>query len=687
MSRLQVQFPRAAGEAASSAVVTTAGAGVIWVGSGFVSDPQLTQAASMAAPGLLAGGVVAALVRYQSSARSEVGRVLARSLAPQIGRPPEATVRLRRWESMFGVGAPRRITIAYDPTAPSDQADWMTKILESTKRRLHRSYRLSHHDERRCRLVLRAVDPKDEPAQAPDPFIAERAEGIVKQMLGSSATYKATWDDDRLVRLEVKHSAGLRVSPHPIVRTRIEHSIEKMLPARWRARWDLINDEVVFEVRPPLPDSVRRDVADISSQEQLRLPYSVDEDGHVLCWSLASSAGTPHFLVNGATGAGKTVLIRGLVLEAARRGFRVRMCDPKRVEFVGLKAWPNVEIVATSVPDIVAVIHDTNVEMERRYRLMETGEADSSDFDKLILVLDEFRYFYGIVNTWWQSVKGSGGTKECPILDEFNAIAILGRTAGVHLIVGTQRPDAAFLGGDTRDQFGARASLGRLSPEGARMMWGAHHIGVAVPRGKPGRGTAIGEAGEPGEAQSYWTPDPTKADGEDLEVLHRMRPAETRWPRRVVVPPPLVDENGETIPLKGSYELWRDAVVDLLSEHPDLEHAAASADRQTGALAAISLQESADQEFSEQQLPDELDLDEIYHPSEPRSVSQVEPGALVLVDEPTDTWGVVETVEEDVLEEGSAAICWRSDDGEDYGVLSLDTDAVISARQPREEKD
>ncbi len=38
-------------------------------------------------------------------------------------------------------------------------------------------------------------------------------------------------------------------------------------------------------------------------------------------------------------------------------------------------------------------------------------------------------------------------------------------------------------------------SLGRLSPQGAMMMFEAPYIGVSVPRGVPGRGTAVDDDG------------------------------------------------------------------------------------------------------------------------------------------------------------------------------------------------
>ena len=672
---MSLHFPamrstRAAAEAAGQFVLGAAGGAAVWVGSGYLQDPGLHDAATYAASGLVAAGAVGAMSSYRKTVRAEVLAILHRALAPQVGPLATSSVKVRRWETLE---VPRKIVIRYDATAPSDDAGWLTKILESTHRRMKRRYRCVSHDESKCRLVLHAIPAAEEPEQAPDPFIADRAEQIIKQLLGTNATYKATWDEDRLVRLAVAHKAGLRVSPHAIVRTRIEGSLEKMLPGRWRAKWDLVEDKVTFEVRPNLPPSVLRTPTPVAEEELRDIPYGVDEDMQVLCWSLRSSAGTPHFLVNGATGAGKTVLVRGVVLEMARRGWQVRICDPKRVEFIGLKSWPNVEIVATAVPDIVAVIHDTNVEMERRYRAMENGEAEK--FEPIVLVLDEFRYFYGQVNTWWQSVKPSRAPKECPILDEFNAIAVLGRTADVHLVVGTQRPDAQFLGGDTRDQFGARCSLGRLSPEGARMMWGAHHIGVAVPRGCPGRGTAVGDDGGAVEMQAYWTPDPTKADGADLELLEKMRPEQTRWPRRVVVPPEMVDLDGNEVELQGSYALWQEAELALLSDHPELQRAALDTDRRTGASVSVSSSPVVEEDLS-----DAEDFDRDYAAPEPLRVMDLQPGQMVLVDEPTDTWGVVETVEKDEIESDHAAVCWRSDDGSDFGVLSLDADGVISTR-------
>ncbi|MFX8895333.1 hypothetical protein ABTM96_19570, partial [Acinetobacter baumannii] len=88
----------------------------------------------------------------------------------------------------------------------------------------------------------------------------------------------------------------------------------------------------------------------------------------------------------------------------------------------------------------------------------------------------------------------------------------LARSAKIHILLGIQRPDVEFLGGEMRDNFGARLSLGRLSPQGAMMMWDSPAIGVALPRNKRGRGVTLSAESLPVEVQTFYTPDPAKLD-------------------------------------------------------------------------------------------------------------------------------------------------------------------------------
>lgn len=633
--------------------------------------------------GLVAGGAAAAVAVWRQEQRKQLLEDAATGLLHLIGRERVEVV-AKRWHGPGFVGTPAKVRITYNPGV-TVTSEWQTKVREQLNQRFDNVYRLDKHDRRRHRLVF-SVDTAAAD-KAPVPELATRANDMVEHLLDKGAKTSFTWDGDSLVAVDVAHKVGVRVAGSGSIRSNIERKWQEMLPGRWRAKWDLERDTVRFEIRPRIPAVLERDFGPVPAADTDRVEYAVDEDGTTLYWNLSSAAAQPHFLVVGGTGAGKTNTMRGVITGLTRRGGkgpgerpppRVLLCDPKRIEFAGFRGWPNIEIVATSVPDIVATIRYVFLEMERRYALIETGECIAEDFPRLVLVVDEFRYFYGVCNTWYAGVKPSGGTKECPIFSDFFAIASLGRSAGVHLMLGTQRPDAYWLGGDVRDQFAARYSLGRLSPEGARMMWGAHHIGVSVPRGVAGRGTSVLPDGTPVECQSFWTPDPRSSKPADQEILDQLRPERRHWEEHVIVPPPESDENGNPRDQKGMYAEYANAEYALAADHPDLVAA------QSSAKSLLTVPTPAPVEETDESLPAHSDgYDE---PSVVRAgdVDDHE-GWLLLVDEASGTWGVVESVEDDALTEDHLTISWRSDDdGDEDGLLTVDKSGHLTLRAPKE---
>ena len=65
------------------------------------------------------------------------------------------------------------------------------------------------------------------------------------------------------------------------------------------------------------------------------------------------------------------------------------------------------------------------------------------------------------------------------------SIARLGRAAGVHLVIATQRPDAKLIPGEVRDNLSVRVGCGRLKPSASLMMFDSN-IGSRIhanPRG------------------------------------------------------------------------------------------------------------------------------------------------------------------------------------------------------------
>ncbi len=386
-----------------------------------------------------------------------------------------------------------------------------------------------------------------------------------------------------------------------------------------------------------------------------------------------------------------TVTITGVVMEAAARGWPVWMCDPKTVEFIGLRRWPNVQIVATSVADMVVVILRAQQEMERRYAMVEAEQADDDEFEPLILVLDEYRDFMAMVTAWWQSIKQRGMPTKCPVFEAVGSLARKGRTARIHVVMGTQRPDAEFLGGEMRDNFASRMSLGRLSPQGAMMMFEAPYIGVSVPRGVPGRGTAVDDDDVPVEVQGFWTPDPRREEKkgvvEDLAILDRLRPAATRHPKlQVQLAEELLHPIDEDDKSANTGEWQAVLCADLVPALSFDDHNPTSTVSMTKAADATRVPASAPAPEISEDAPgegeaSEWSVDEEYGPEQDVAARRVQPGDRVLVEPALYLWAVCEFAEHDFDDEDLMVIDWRGD-GDENGSMTMPDTEIVTVRRP-----
>lgn len=458
--------------------------------------------------------------------------------------PDRNSLRATKWSRHWN-GVPARVEVAFAPGALTNDPKWHADLEAKATAHLCATYTIKDIDTRRCVAVLEA-DPNDL-ANRPTPETA-RVKAIAPKLFGAGTTATCSLDDDGEL-------AAFTVSlPNPEKFTRqhprlgLENSITALLPGRWRGTWDLQNDTVTFDRRHELSaDPIPRKARPLDQLRKDRIWLAVDEDLNDVYWDLSGSG--PHLLVVGKTGTGKTVAINGAVMEIARLGFQIFICDPKSIEFLGLRTWPNVSIVAMTVIEMIATIKHVHDEMERRYAAIRDDGADESDFEPLFLILDEFRNFYRQATAWYNSVKVRGMPAKCEVFEWIGALAEKARSAKIHLVIGTQRPDAAFLEDGMRDNIDTRISVGRLSPQGAMMMWDSAYLGTAVPRGIRGRGTAVTSDERISEIQVLWTPDPRRARSpEDLAILKALRPASASHPCLEVDLGPESDLDGKPIP-------------------------------------------------------------------------------------------------------------------------------------------
>ena len=676
--------------------------------------------------GFLGGGAVAVSGR-RTKVRNDLHDRLVEALAPWLGvrQLDRRIVRVRSWTTGWP-GLPRRVTVRYAPGVADNDPQWKSAVVAAVSTRLLAKYDVVRHDQLHCRLELRLMERPEAEASAP-PYVQVRAERAITELIGPTATVtKVEMNGDQLSSITVSHQAGAKLAAGGY-RARIERVISTMLPGRWRAIWNLESDTVRFEVRPSLPSSVwmptdkPTDTEDLlQNYRDVKLPYAVDEDGRELVWYPARS---PMFMLIGGTGTGKTSSGHALLGKITQYGWPVWVGDPKRVEFLEFRDWPNVQIVAGSTAQQVALVHAAWELMEYRYWLIESGKATINDFEPLVVFLDEYAEFRSNLIEWYAQIKVKGDPTRPPTLAEVASLARKARTARIHLVLSTQRPDAEFLGGEMRDNFGQRMSLGRLSPQGAMMMWENPAVGVSLPRSLTGRATGTHEDGRPVEVQAYRFPDMHAAAGtEEHTILEAIRPATARHPRLLIVPPE--DEldrdldSGEAIP--PTFREYAAAKWVLATDRPDLDPLV----QQTGsgrlsgrelssALASLGIGENglrptghhssadpairahgaddanvetSDEPSTTESWMDHLDDDEYagYAAETSTYPRHLVPGDLVRVDPDDDVWVVVdEQPVDDLADPGLIAISWRGD-GDESGSISLPDDTPIAVRRPEE---
>lgn len=200
-------------------------------------------------------------------------------------------------------------------------------------------------------------------------------------------------------------------------------------------------------------------------------------------WDLSQH---PHGLVTGQTGSGKSYLLRWII-EQASQVADVWVADGKASgDFDDLEH----ERLASGPDDCVAMIEAAGTVM--RDRNSGRHPRGNSPERRLLVVVDEAAAL--TIRVGGDSAK-DGRERKDRLLGALGQVALMGRSARVHLLVSLQRADADVLGGAMRDQFGLRVALGWSSPDGYRMVLGDGQL--QPPRTSPGYGWATGLASSP----------------------------------------------------------------------------------------------------------------------------------------------------------------------------------------------
>lgn len=314
-------------------------------------------------------------------------------------------------------------------------------------------------------------------------------------------------------------------------RLKVLERVNSKMPGRWRLAWEPESDFVVMSPRPNLPRMIRHP-GPRGARRWSILPMGED--------SQIDLSLTAHTLIIGRTSAGKTALIRTLVLavvESAVKGeVDALLLDPKRVELIGFRGWPGVREVVTTEQAMWDMPLDLVAEMEERYRLFEEEKVRLNTHKPRIVICDEYEDYVKSMQAMWTAIdpatgkpRKQPGESEPPPVAAMAKLLRKARKCGIHIIIGTQRPDAKWFGGAARDNCECRIVVGSPSRGAILMAFERSDVGRDIPATLKGRFTMQNLDGAFVEDQAFYVADPADADGkntaEDWAHLEAMRAA------------------------------------------------------------------------------------------------------------------------------------------------------------------
>lgn len=210
-----------------------------------------------------------------------------------------------------------------------------------------------------------------------------------------------------------------------------------------------VEAEQLWSSRSPAPDRLEVAIGENIAGEPVAIDFS--------------SSDSPHLLIAGTTGSGKSValetIITGLCRQKQAAELKLFLVDPKGTELVDFEGDPHlVGDIGMDGADAIQILESAVTEMQRRYGLFKplrvrdlfSYNAAVDDAERLpwnLIVLDEYA----------DLMADPDDKRQIEAL--LKRVAQKARAAGIHLIIATQRPSVDVISPIVRSNLPAQLAL------------------------------------------------------------------------------------------------------------------------------------------------------------------------------------------------------------------------------------